>query len=134
MKKSLNISWDVTLLNYARIIRNNFSFIYFGEIPRHICTAGISIAYNLWPINIVSPVKCKLHCSIAATNTKVTTLYSRVSLTTSRCAGVTYSFFSLLIFPPGKNEYILVFPPERSVYTHFFPRKDQYILIFPPDF
>jgi hypothetical protein len=25
------------------------------------------------------------------------------------------------------------FPPEKSVYTHFPPRKDQYILIFPPE-
>ena len=35
-------------------------------------------------------------------------------------------------FSPRKNEYILVFHPERSVYTHVHPpRKDQYILIFP---
>ena len=45
----------------------------------------------------------------------------------------------ILIFPPthfsgGKNEKILVFPPERSVYTHFPPRKYQYVLIFPPWF
>jgi hypothetical protein len=42
--------------------------------------------------------------------------------------------FSPYSFSPRKSEYILVFPPERSVYTNFFPRKDQYILIFPPDF
>ena len=106
MKKSLNISRDFTLLNYARIIRNKFSFIYFGEIPRHICTAGISIAYNLWPINIVSPVKCKLHCSIAATNTKVTTLYSRVSLTTRRCAG-TFNHTNRILY-----SCIVVIPPH----------------------
>jgi hypothetical protein len=55
----------------------------------------------------------------------------RARLDMSRCY--------ILIFPPThfsprKNEYILVFSPERSVYTHFSPRKDQYILIFPPDF
>jgi hypothetical protein len=36
--------------------------------------------------------------------------------------------------PPRKNENLLVFPPERSVYTHFLPWKDQNILIFPPWF
>jgi hypothetical protein len=33
----------------------------------------------------------------------------------------------ILIFP-------LLIPPEKWVYTTFFPRKDQYILIFPPWF
>ena len=68
-------------------------------------------------------------------------------LLTAVTSGVTYSFFSLLIFPfsppekwvytsfsPGKVSIYSFFPPEGSVYTHFFPRKDQYILIFPPDF
>ena len=39
-------------------------------------------------------------------------------------------------FPPRKNEYILVFPPERSVYIHLSPwflgGKSEYILKFPP--
>ena len=39
-------------------------------------------------------------------------------------------------FSPRNNEYILVFPPERSVYTHLSPwflgGKSEYILKFPP--
>jgi hypothetical protein len=42
----------------------------------------------------------------------------------------------ILIFPPThfsprKNEYILVFPPERSVYTHFPPGKISIYSSFP---
>jgi hypothetical protein len=42
----------------------------------------------------------------------------------------------ILIFPPTicfprKNEYILVFPPERSVYTHFSPGKISIYSSFP---
>ena len=49
---------------------------------------------------------------------------------------VLHTHFSPYSFSPRKNEYILVFHPERSVYTHVHPpppppRKDQYILIFP---
>jgi hypothetical protein len=34
-------------------------------------------------------------------------------------------------FSPRKNEYILVFPPERSVYTHFPPGKISIYSSFP---
>ena len=66
-------------------------------------------------------------------------LLGRESVLCSECSLVREPVLHTHVFPysfppPSKNEYILVFPPERSAYTNFFPWKDQNILISPPDF
>ena len=140
------------------IYRSNVKVVYTKYIYSRIF-GGVRVS-NLFSF-LCCPMMCYIYISVHCNVTvlfivNVFTSINNLTLNyTTRCSphkfdcrysltficllySISCQFFWIIYFwlpvlhTHFSGEYILVFPPERSVYTHFSPQKDQYILIFPP--
>ena len=101
------IVFDIEFYLYNK--RVQFQFLFFQAFNE----AGVSLVPGLVVPRTTVP-------KLSINHTELVNFIQAIVST-----GVTYSFspysFPPPPPPPRKNEYILVFPPERSVYTHLSP-------------
>ena len=128
--------WQHRLCNTVKTFLSNFiAFVYYLNPPNY--KQKIKKCRIMKALTISSVTHMNTHSIIGNATTKYEEFLWGKAINQSVLMKWKYRCY-ILIFPPThfsprKNEYILVFSPERAVYTHFSPRKDQYILIFPSD-